>query len=366
MRKVLLTPGPLTTSKTTRNAMLRDLGSREKEFVSITQLVRSKLAALAQASSTHTTILLQGAGTYAIEAVIGTLIPRKGRLLVLANGAYGTRAAQIAKRLGRDVIVNQQKEDTPIDATELQEILKTTSSITDVYVVHLETTSGIINPIEQISETVKQHQRRLHIDAMSSFGGIPIDIGNLGCTSLITSSNKCLESVPGISIIFCATEHLKKMKQNNSSVCLDLYEQWREFEKTGQWRFTPPTHALLALNSALRQLQLEGGIEKRYSRYQGVCDHLIAGLENIGFSLFLKKKYQGPIIVTVCQPDTTWFSIEDLRESLTTKGIIIYSGKVTTTKTFRIGCIGAIHKDDIDRTLDSIHDYIRHLGPRGQ
>lgn len=358
MRKVLLTPGPLTTAAETRAAMSRDWGSREDDFIALTGRIRSRLAALVEAQETHEAVLLQGAGSFAVEAAIGTLVPRSGKLLVLINGAYGRRAAEMAARMGRTVVARTVSEAQPVDVAGLDDALAFDASITDVFLVHLETTSGLINPLTAVARVVARHRRRLLVDAMSSFGAVPIDLRATPCAGLIASSNKGLEGVPGVAFVLAERSHLAEMDGNSPSVSLDLHAQWRGFESLGQWRFTPPTHVVAALDAALDRLTREGGVEVRGARYRRNCEMLTAGLTRLGFSLYLLPALQGPVIVTARDPGQPWFRFSEFHRALNESGVVIYPGKLTEAASFRIGCIGAIRQTDIERCLEGIADFV--------
>ena len=353
MRTILLTPGPLTTSARTRAAMNRDWGSRDDAFVRMSEAVRARLAALAGGVPTHAAIPLQGAGTYAVEAAIDTLVPRGGKLLVLVNGAYGRRAAAIAARLGRGVSVLECPEDQAVAPDAVSAALAADPAVTDVLLVHLETTSGLLNPFEPVAARVAAAGRRLLLDAMSSFGAIPIDLRATPCCAVMASANKCLESVPGVSFVLAETGHLGAMAGNARSTVLDLEAQWRGFEANGQWRFTPPTHVIAALSAALDQLDEEGGTAARGARYRRHLDALVAGMERLGFRPYLDPAVQGPVILTLRDPGGG-FSFPALYDALAAQGIVLYPGKLTREASFRIGCIGAITQADIGRTLDAI------------
>ena len=355
-RQILLTPGPLTTSTSTREAMLRDWGSRDGDFIAMTARVRERLAALAGAAASHVCVPLQGGGTLAIEATLGTLVPAAaaGKLLVLINGAYGRRMARICDILGRAYVTYETPEDVPPAAADIAHVLAADGTITHVAAVHCETTSGILNPIEDIAAVVADAGRALIVDAMSSFGALPLDAGTIPLTALTASANKCLEGAPGMAFAIIEKEALAAAAGNAPSLSLDLHDQWRVMEDTGQWRFTPPTQVVAALDQALAEHQAEGGIEARGARYGRNCRVLVDGLRDIGFETFLPDAVQAPIIVTVRMPRDRGFSFDRFYDLLHARGIVIYPGSVTLAPTFRIGCIGRIDEDDMRRALAAI------------
>ena len=358
MPPLLLTPGPLTTSDRTRAALGRDWGSRESDFIALSEGVRARLAALAGVARTHVAVPVQGSGTFAVEAAIQTLVPRDGRLLVLVNGAYGCRIVEIARRLGRDWVAIEAPEDQPIAADKVAEVLAADRAISDVALIHCETTSGLLNPLPEIADCVRQAGRRLLVDAMSSFGAVPIDGGQIPFTALIGSSNKGLEGVPGLSFVIVDTAYLQGCAGNSSSLSLDLFEQWRGFEANGQWRFTPPVQVVAGLAAALDQLDAEGGIAARHARYRRNCDLLVEGMRARGFASYIEPGVQAPVIVTFAIPAGGWFRFQVFYDFLHARGIVIYPGKLTAMDSFRIGCIGAIGSDDMTRCLTAIDGYL--------
>jgi 2-aminoethylphosphonate-pyruvate transaminase len=361
MKKVLLTPGPLTTADVTRSAMDRDWGSRDRDFVALTRHVRDRLCDIANADKRYACVPLQGSGTFAVEAAIQTLVPRDGKLLVLINGAYGHRIVEIAGRVGRRVVMLEAAEDSPISAPEVAQRLLHDKMITDVAVVHCETTSGILNRLEAIAATVCRQNRRLLVDAMSSFGGVPIDTAGLGPMALIASANKCLEGVPGIAFVIATVDALEHAEGNASSPALDLERQWRGFEADGQWRFTPPTQVLAALDAALDELEREGGVAGRNRRYARNCHTLIEGIRSLGFRPFLNQADQAPIIVTFAMPTNPGFVFDEFYDRLHDAGYVIYPGKLTGAASFRISCIGAIDSTVIEGALAAISAILRDM-----
>ncbi len=356
---LLLTPGPLTTSDATRAAMGRDWGSREADFVTLSEGVRSRLASLAGVADTHAAVPLPGSGTYAVEAVIQTLVPRDGRLLVLVNGAYGHRMVAMARRLGRQLVVIEAAEDQPIAPDAVAAALAADPAITDVALVHCETTSGLLNPLADVAAIVQAAGRRFIVDAMSSFGAIPIDGGSFRFSALVGSANKGLEGVPGLAYAIAEKGHLAASADNASSISLDLHDQWRAYEASGQWRFTPPVQVVAALSAALDQLAAEGGIAARHARYQRNCDTLRSGMQALGFVPFLPAVLQAPVIVTFRIPPGGWFRFEAFYDFLHARGVVIYPGKLTAEPSFRIGCIGAIGPDDMGRALAAVGEFVR-------
>jgi 2-aminoethylphosphonate-pyruvate transaminase len=362
-RQILLTPGPLTTSDTVKQAMLRDWGSRDRAFIEMTARIRRRLTALANGTDSHTCVPVQGSGTFAVEATLGTLVPREGgKLLILINGAYGRRMEKICRTIGRPCSTYETDEDTPPDPNQVARILDDDSTISHVAVVHCETTSGILNPIEAIAAVVDKCGRRLIIDAMSTFGALPIDLRKIKTDAVIASANKCLEGVPGMGYAIIDDDALAASEGNALSLSLDLHDQAVYMERTGQWRFTPPTHVLAALDQALDELDTEGGVAARGARYSTNCSVLVSGLRELGFQTFLPDPLQAPIIVTVRMPADPAFDFTRLYDRLNDQGIVLYPGAVTQEKSFRIGCIGRLDEADMKRAIDAIAGALDQMG----
>jgi 2-aminoethylphosphonate-pyruvate transaminase len=362
--KLLFTPGPLTTSLAVKQAMLRDAGSWHYEFNAIVKSVRERLLALAgfTPGSGWETILLQGSGTFGVEAVLATVIPPNGKLLVLVNGAYGERIVQMAQYLKIAHTVLRTPEDAPPEFPAIERALASDSSITHVACVHCETTTGILNPIAEVGHIVKKHSRVYIVDAMSSFAAVPIDFTSAGIDYLISSANKCVEGVPGFSFVFCRRADLMATEGSARSLSLDLLAQLKGFDKNGQFRYTPPTHVILAFDQALKELEQEGGVIARAARYRRNHQVLIEGMTQLGFRFFLDPKVQSYIITGFHYPADPKFSFELFYRRLSDKGFIIYPGKLTQVNTFRIGTIGRLFEGDIRGLLAAIRETLDEIG----
>ena len=358
----LLTPGPLTTSHETKAAMLHDWGSRDASFLEANARVRQKLLEIAGATSTHVCVPLQGSGTFAVEATLGTLIPRSGKALVLVNGAYGQRMTKMLGYMQRSLVVQETPEDSPPDLETLQQALVKDPSITHVLAVHCETTSGILNPVEQVAEIVAQHKRSLIIDAMSAFGAIPLDAEQVQFDAVMASSNKCLEGVPGMGFAILRQEVLEQCKGNAHSLSLDLYDQWQVMETSSQWRFTPPTHVLIAFDKAIEQFDKEGSVAGRNARYSENCHTLVAGMSELGFEPLLPSERQAPIIVTFRMPADPAFDFQTFYDRVKERGYILYPGKLTFTPSFRVGCIGCLWPADMQAAVDAMKAVLVEMG----
>ena len=361
---ILLTPGPLTTSLATKAAMLRDWGSWDAGFNAVTAKVRTRLTAIVNGEGTHVCVPMQGSGTFSVEAAVNTLVPRDGHLLVLINGAYGRRLARLTEMMGRRLTVFETAEDVPTTAADVARKLDADPSITHVGLIHCETSTGILNPLPEIAETVAQRGRRLIIDAMSSFGAIPIDAKTVPFDALIAASGKCIEGPPGMGFVFARKSALEQCAGNSTSLSLDLHDQWTYMEKTTQWRYTPPTHVVVALDAALEQYLAAGGQAARLARYAANCDTLIAGMKEMGFRPFLDARIQAPIIVTFHAPADPRYAFKAFYDKVRDKGFILYPGKLTQLETFRVGCIGAIGPDEMRHAVNAVRDALADLGVR--
>ncbi len=359
---ILLTPGPLTTSLPTKAAMLRDWGSWDDAFNAVTAQLRAKLIEVIHGGASHVCVPLQGSGTFAVEAAVNTLVPRDGHVLVLINGAYGKRLAKLTTMMGRRISTFEAADDVTITAADVDRLLSADTSISHVALIHCETSTGIENPLAEIATTVAGHDRRLIVDAMSSFGALPIDARTIPFDALIAASGKCIEGPPGMGFVFVRREALEKSAGNCSSLALDLHDQWVYMEKTTQWRFTPPTHIVVALNTALDQFIAQGGQPARLARYTANCATLVAGMKELGFAPFLPAAIQAPIIVTFHAPEDARYTFRDFYERVREKGFILYPGKLTQVETFRVGCIGAIGPIELRHAVNAIRDTLSEMG----
>ena len=359
---LLLTPGPLTTSATVKQAMLHDYGSRDRRFIELNRRICDGLLSLCDANDTHLCIPIQGSGSFAVEAMIANQVPRDGKLLNLVNGAYGHRISEICSYLGRRVSVLETEEDRPVDVAGLDRVLALDEEITHVAVVYCETTSGIANPVADIAEVVATHGRSLLIDAMSAFGALPLSAAEIPFAALAASANKCLESVPGMGFVIAARESFPATEGNAHSASLDLYRQWRSLDESGQWRFTPPVHCLLALDQALVELAEEGGVAGRRRRYEENSRVLVEGMRELGFATFLPDELQAPIIVTFLTPGNETFNFREFYQRLNELGYVIYPGKLTDRDSFRIGCIGHFGADEMRAAVAAVQRVLQEMG----
>ncbi len=358
----LLTPGPLTTSETVKAEMMVDHCTWDNDYKQITQKIRAELLELAHVSpEEYTAVLMQGSGTFGVESAITSSVGKDGKLLILANGAYGERQEDICKHAGIRYLIQHFHYNEMPDAKTVESILKEDPEITHVSMVHSETTSGIQNDIESIGKVAKAYGKVFIVDAMSSFGGVEIPVADWGIDFIVSSANKCIQGVPGFSFIIARLSELEKCKGKAVSLSLDLYDQWKGMFD-GKWRFTSPTHVVLAFAKAIEELKEEGGIPARYKRYRDNNELLISEMEKLGYKTYIDKAHQGPIITTFFYPESCNYTFKELYEYIKARGYAIYPGKVTEAETFRIGNIGEIYREDIEKLIAIFKDFLAERG----
>ena len=359
----LLTPGPLTTAYEVKQEMLKDWGSWDDDFRTMTAQIRTGLLALiGPKADLYDCVPMQGPGSYAVEAMLGSFVPQDGKVLVLANGAYGMRAAATLEYLGRDKVVLDKGDYMPPRGAEVAEILAKDPAITHVMAIHCETSSGILNPIEEIAEATRGAGRKLLIDSMSAFGALALHPAQLGCAAFVSSANKCIKGVPGFSFVIAQTAELPTARGNAHSLSLDVEAQWRVMNDTGQWRFTPPTHVVAAFLKALAAHAAEGGVEARGARYTQNRDIMVSGMRALGFETLLEERWLSPIIVTFFCPADPAFKFSQFYDAMKERGFIIYPGKLTIVDSFRIGCIGQIDTDVMHQLLTAVKAALAQMG----
>ena len=362
---ILLTPGPLTTTLRTKLAMLRDWGSWDADFNAVTANLRSRLLAIVQGQDSHVVVPLQGSGTFSVEAAVATVVPpgdKGGHVLVLDNGAYCKRAARLTQLMGRRATILPFAEDEPVSAAALDASLRTDPSISHVILVHCETGTGVVNPLADVAEVCEQRGKGLIVDAMSSFGALPIDARIVRFDALVAASGKCLEGVPGMGFVFLRKTILDACAGNSQSLAMDLHDQHVYMEKTGQWRFTPPTHVMVALAEAVTQFVEQGGQPARLARYADNCRTLIEGMAALGLRPFLRPEVQAPVIVTFHAPADPAYDFKRFYAAAKARGFILYPGKLTQVETFRVGCIGAIGANEMRQAVAAVAETLTEMG----
>jgi 2-aminoethylphosphonate-pyruvate transaminase len=344
--------------------MLHDAGSWHWEFNTRVQKIRERLLALAGVRQDRgwECVLLQGSGTFGVESVFQTCVPPDGKVAVLSNGAYGERMVLMLQHARIPHAVLRTQEDTPNDAAALDALLTQDPSITHVAVVHCETTTGILNDIAAVGAVARRHGKVYVVDAMSSFGAVPIDFEAVGLDFLISSANKCVEGVPGFSFILCRRARLLASEGWARNLSMNLLEQLKGFEKNGQFRYTPPTHSILAFERALDELDLEGGIAGRAARYRRNHEVLLAGMRRLGFQSYLPAGVQSYIITSFLFPKDPRFTFAEFYKRVAEKGYILYPGKISQADTFRIGNIGRLFESDLRSVVYAIGEAVDEMG----
>ncbi|MER9936279.1 2-aminoethylphosphonate--pyruvate transaminase [Mesorhizobium sp. M0088] len=359
----LLTPGPLTTAYSVKEAMLRDWGSWDGDFRAMTSDMRRRLLALTgDRNDEFDCVPMQGSGSFCVEAMLGSFVPRDGKVLVLANGAYGLRAAQTMQYLGRAYTLIDKGDYLPPRGDEVAAALAADPDITHVIAIHCETSSGILNPVAEIAQAVHAKGRKLLVDSMSAFGAIPLDVNEIRYEAMVSSANKCIEGVPGFGFIIARKSELEAAKGRSHSLSLDVHAQWAHLNKTGQWRYTPPTHVVAAFLEALRQHEAEGGVAGRGARYTRNRDVMVAGMRDLGFETLLGDRWLSPIIVTFFNPAHASFAFDRFYDLMKDKGFIIYPGKLTAVDSFRVGCIGQMDEHVMRRVVEAAAFSLHEMG----
>ena len=358
----LLTPGPLTTSPEVKAAARHDYGSRDLRFIEINRRMRERLVAIAGGQGTHVCVPLQGSGTFVVEAMLGTFVPRDGKVLILVNGAYGRRMAKICEVAGRCFALLEAAEEAPVEAQALAGALAGDAAVSHVAVVYCETTSGLVNPLDAIARVCEEHSRGLLVDAMSAFGALPLDARTTPFEAMAAASGKCLESTPGLGFCIARREALERARGNAHALSLDLCDQYLAMERDGQWRFTPPVQTILSLDRALEELEAEGGAAAREARYRENLKVLVEGMRRLGFETLLPDAVQAPIIVTFRMPADPRFGFESFYERMRRLGYVIYPGKLTAAPSFRIGCIGRLGPAEMRGALAAVEAVLGEMG----
>ena len=361
MQKLLFTPGPLTTSKTVKEAMLEDMGSRDHAFLLAVKDIRNGLLELALVSKDggYECVIVQGSGTFGVESVIGSVVGATDNLLILVNGAYGERIVKMAKINHIHHEVLRFEEDEIVTPAATEKYLQDHPDITHVACIHSETTTGLFNPIEAIGAVCKNHSKVFIVDAMSSFGGVEMDMQQMHIDFLVSSSNKCIEGVPGFSFALCKRTELEKAKGQGRGLSLDLYDQWNGLESNGQFRFTPPTLSIMAFRQAMKELEAEGGVKAREARYKTNKKLLDEGMAALGYQQYLRPEIQGHIITSFLYPTDKAFNFDDFYNQLNDRGFVIYPGKLSKADAFRIGNIGQIFPDDVKALVAAVKEVMQ-------
>jgi 2-aminoethylphosphonate-pyruvate transaminase len=359
---LLLTPGPVSTSRSVKSAMMRDRASGGGEFHADLELARAYMVGLVHGEGTYTAIPLPGSATYANEGVIAQLVPPGGKLLIHTNGVYGDRLIEIAAHLGTPYAVIRTAPFTPPTAEMFEQAVVADPAITHVMIVHCETSTGVLNPLESVAEVCRHYTKGLFIDAVASFGAIELDARKLGFQAVTVSSNKCMQSVPGIGWAVVQKTALENARGHGVSLVLNLWDQNQHMDRTTAFRFTPPTQVMAAFAQACREHAQEGGTAARLTRYQRNWQRLVDGMRQMGFSTVVPDEFASPIVATFHNPDHAAFSFQALFEGMQRRGFIIFPGRLALADTFRIGCMGDVTEADMSEAMQAIADTLEEMG----
>ncbi|MDP3395316.1 MAG: 2-aminoethylphosphonate--pyruvate transaminase [Methanoregula sp.] len=357
-RTILLSPGPATTTDSVKQALVvPDICPREREFSTILRGICKDLVSIVKGDDAYTAVLFSGSGTAVMDSVINSVVPDNKKIAILVNGAYGERFVQIAQSYGILYEPVLFEWGTTIDTSRVEAVLKNDPAISCIAMVHHETTTGILNPLDEIGLLADKYGCTFIVDAISSFAGIPIDIQQCRADFLLSSSNKCIQGMAGLSFIICRKEALDLLKhQRKRSYYLDLYNQYTYFEKTGQMQFTPPVQVAYALRQAILEYGAEGS-SNRYARYTENWRLLRSGLQGMGFQLLLPEGLESHILLTVLEPEDVKFDFDRMHDYLYERGFTVYPGKIRQ-RSFRLSILGDLYPEDIAAFLDALRAYL--------
>jgi 2-aminoethylphosphonate-pyruvate transaminase len=357
-RKILLNPGPATTTDSVKQAMVvEDICPREKDFGMLLDSIKDDLVKVVHGQDDYTTALFTASGTGGLEAAITSAVPKQKKLLVIDNGAYGARMANIATTFGIGVVLYKLAYGDYPKIAEVEALLESNKDISHIAVVHHETTTGMLNPVTEICKLARKYEVQVIVDCMSSYAGIPIDIRKWDASYLISSSNKCIQGMPGMVFVIFKKALLSQLKDQKRSFYFDLYSQYVGFEKTGQMQFTPPVQVAYALRQAIDEYFVEGE-GNRWNRYQDNWRVLCDGLKKLKFEFLLPDQYQSKILLAVREPSDPRYNFDAMHDYLYERGYTIYPGKGAKEATFRLSVLGDLHKKDIENFLEELKNYL--------
>lgn len=361
-KPLLLTPGPVSVSASTKAVMLVDRPSGDTEFQADIRHARDYLVGLVNGAGSYAAIPMPGSATYANEAIIATLVPPGGKLLIHSNGVYGDRLIEICALAGTPHRVIRTPPFTPASEEEFERAILADPAITHVFVVHCETSTGVLNPLEPVAALCRKHAKGLLIDAVASFGAVPIDARALRFDAVTLSSNKCMQGVPGVGWAVVQAQALESARGHARSLSFNLWDQNQHMDRTGAFRFTPPTQVVAAFAQACREHEAEGGTPARLERYRRNWRRLVDGMRQMGFRTVVPDGFASPIVATFHNPDHPAFSFQALFEGMKRRGYIIFPGRLALADTFRIGCMGDLNEDDMAEAMQAVADTMAEMG----
>ena len=358
-RNILLNPGPATTTDTVKMAQaIPDICPREKEFGDLMGFCATEITKMVGDTKNYATVLFGGSGTATVEAILSSIIPETGKILIIDNGAYGKRMCQITEVYKIDTITFKSSSIEPIDLEALEKVISKANNLTHLAMIHHETTTGLLNDVSAVGQLCTKYKLDFIVDSMSGFAAIPVDMKKMNIDYLAASSNKNIQGMAGIGFAICNKKTLEKTASfPMRNLYLNLYAQYAYFEKTHQTRFTPPVQTFYALKQAIIET-LEETIEGRYARYSKSWETLLAGLDNLGLKYLIDKKYHSKIITSIIEPSTDAYNFTEMHDFFFERGFTIYPGKVSDYNTFRISNIGQIDSTDIKAFLKVMKAYL--------
>jgi 2-aminoethylphosphonate-pyruvate transaminase len=361
-RNILLNPGPATTSDTVKQAMVvPDICPREQEFCDIMNSIKLDLPKVVNGQDDYVAVLFASSGTGGVESAITSAVPKDGKLLIVENGSYGTRICKIAERYSIPFVSYSLAYGDYPDIKAIELLIKNDTNITHLAVIDHETTSGMRNPVQAICDLAHSNNIEVIVDCMSSYAGLEIDLQKWKAEYIISSSNKCIQGMAGLSFVIFRKSLLEKIKGNARSFYFDLYEQYSGFQKSGQMQFTPPVQVVYALRKAIDEF-FDETLTGRLNRYRQNYETLYFGLEKMGFRFLLPEAQQSGILLAVLEPSNPEYSFDAMHDFLYRRNYTIYPGKGAKEATFRLSVLGDLHKNDIEGFLTTLSEYFAQAG----
>ena len=357
-RKILLNPGPATTTDSVKNAMVvEDICPREKDFGQLLDRIKDDLVRVVHGENDYLATLFTASGTGGLEAAITSAVPKGKKLLVVDNGAYGARMANIAKTFGIEVVHYKLEYGDYPDLAAIDDLLRKNPETSHLALVHHETTTGMLNPVQEICDLSRRYNVEVIVDCMSSYAGIPIDIKKWDTGFLISSSNKCIQGMPGLVFVIFKKSLLPAIQNQKRSFYFDLYSQYTGFQKTGQMQYTPPVQVAYALRQAIDEYFAEGEMN-RWKRYRESWETLCSGLKQLGFQFLLPRQYESQILLAIIEPNHPAYNFDSMHDYLYQRGFTVYPGKGAKEATFRLSILGDLSKTDIEAFLKELKGYL--------
>ncbi|MDX1638973.1 MAG: 2-aminoethylphosphonate--pyruvate transaminase [Balneolaceae bacterium] len=355
-RNILLNPGPATTARSVKEALVvNDICPREEEFGTVLTDISEGLLKIGNGSEQYQACLFAASGTGAVEAMLTSALGADEKVLIITNGAYGIRMEKICDAFSRDFETICRFGEYP-QVDRLRQKLQE-EDFTHLAAVHHETSTGMMNPLEEISHLCREFGVKLIVDAMSSFGAYPIDLDRSGISYLAASSNKCIHGMPGLSFVIFHTDCVDEIEKNNGNFYFDMYRQWSYLKQKGQLRFTPPVQVCYSFREAIKDT-LEETVENRWQRYRQNWQVLYDGIRQLGFRFYLPMEQQSHILMAVALDGVLHRGFDHFHDYLYGKNITVYPGVIPETDTFRMAVIGDLYPRDLHYVVEQIEQYL--------